>query len=119
MRQSQFLHSASLSLFLMVFAGCCQPLLELVTFPTLFSAILVQVLGPIPRCVPSVGPLLPERHRPPRLGDSLVTPEQPPQCSFYGENISGLQSFADVQAPALAWPPGCTHRSTWCWAARQ
>ena len=33
-----------------------------------------------------------------------------PQCNFNDGRISGLQSFANVQAPILARPPDCTHR---------
>ena len=35
----------------------------------------------------------------------------PLPCNFHRESISGLQSFHYVQAPTLARPPGCTHRS--------
>jgi hypothetical protein len=36
--------------------------------------------------------------------------QSPLQCNFNRAFLSGLQSVRDVQAPALARPPGCTHR---------
>ena len=36
--------------------------------------------------------------------------KRPLPCNFDREGISGLQSFAHVQAPGLARPPGCAHR---------
>src|SRR5262249_38962070 len=35
----------------------------------------------------------------------------PCNATSTGNPISGLQSFLNVQAPTLARPPGCTHRS--------
>ena len=32
-----------------------------------------------------------------------------PAAASAGSEISGLQSFSDVRAPMLAWPPGCSH----------
>jgi hypothetical protein len=81
--------------------------------PDIISAILAQVLGPLPRSVLQV--LL--------LASSLETTASPQtsqvrhtklplQCNFNTETISGLHSFTNVQAPTLARPPGCTHRSS-------
>jgi hypothetical protein len=36
--------------------------------------------------------------------------QSPLQCNFNRAYLSGLQSVRDVQAPAFARPPGCTHR---------
>ena len=87
--------------------------------PDVISAICVEVLGPIPRRVP-VGPVrlgtLPSgrAHRPQDIGLTPVLTgsarEFSLQCNFHRGGLSGLQSFAHVQAPRLTRSPGCTYR---------
>jgi hypothetical protein len=104
-----------------IFAGCCQPLLE---------------VGPSRRYLRSLCQVAWTR-TPPRLWrsrsvcvsflfgqDTSSSPELRPRPSLYGLGtrnvpcmatstgcgISGLQSFANVQASSLARPPGCAHR---------
>ena len=81
-------------------------------FPTLFLQSLCGRLAPYTAVLPCCScPFLHREQRPPRLGNALGAHKTPPQCNFYGEPISVLQTFRYVQAPALARPPGCTHRS--------
>ena len=83
------------------------------TFPTLSLQSLLRRLDPYPaaflRCT---YPFLPQGHRPHVRNDTFGTPERSLQSNFSRGGISGLQSFTHVQAPQLAWPPGCAHRTT-------
>ena len=56
-------------------------------------------------------PFLPQRQRPHVTGNTFGTRENPCKTIATGSAISGLQSFADVQAPPLARPPDRSHRS--------
>ena len=80
--------------------------------PDVISTVCVQALGPIPRRVRPV-------HLPVSSRTTSASPHEgqvrhaniPPALQLLtGERFSGLQSFANVQAPQLARPPGCTHR---------
>ncbi len=55
-------------------------------------------------------PFLPRRLRLHIWWNAFRTSHAPGNAASTGEPISRLQSFAYVQAPALAQPPGCTHR---------
>jgi len=80
-------------------------------FPTLFLHPLRRRLDPYPaaslRCT---CPFLPGGHRPRATGNALGRRECPCHATSTGSRISGLQSFASLQAPTLARPPSCTHR---------
>jgi hypothetical protein len=56
-------------------------------------------------------PFLPQRQRPHVTGNTFGTRENPCKATSTGSAFSGLQSFADVQAPPLARPPDRSHRS--------
>ncbi len=81
------------------------------TFPTLFPQSLCRCLDPYPvvfsRCIYS---FLPGRPRPHVNGETFGTPYYPCNATSTGADITGLQSFAYVQAPILARPPDCTYR---------
>ena len=69
-----------------------------------------------PRCT---HPFLPWGRRPHVTLNTFGTRDDPCNATSTGSRISGLQSFADVQSPPLARPPGRTHRSARRhWAAR-
>ena len=55
-------------------------------------------------------PLLPEMQRPRPRCKRLGTPIYPRTAASTGHPFTRLQSFAHVQAPTLARPPGCSHR---------
>jgi len=82
-------------------------------FPTLSLQSLCRCLDPYPAvfswCSCS---LLPRRQRPHLKRHKFGTPNYPYNATSAGKPISGLQSFTNVQAPTLARPPGCTHRSS-------
>jgi hypothetical protein len=50
--------------------------------------------------------------RPRPRDKQLGPPNGPCKATSPGGDLSGLQSFTPVQAPPLAWPPGCSHRQT-------
>ena len=80
-------------------------------FPTLSLQSLRRCLDPYPEVSPwCTCSLLPRRQRPHPDSDGFGTPHCPGNATSTGTHISGLQSFANVQAPTLASPPGCTHR---------
>ena len=80
-------------------------------FPTLSPQSLHRCLDPYPaaslRCS---YPFLPEGLRPHLRAQRFGTPQIRHNATSTARRISGLQSFAYVQAPMLARPPGCTHR---------
>ncbi len=102
-----------------VFAGCCQPLLE--DGPSrryLHSLCKGAWTHTPPRSRPSVrldalalgsGASI-AGHRPHFNLEKFGTRETPCNATSTGGVFSRLQSFADVQAPLLARPPGCTNR---------
>ena len=80
-------------------------------FPTLSLQSLSRRLDPYPvvmsRCFSS---FLPKTLRPHITRDTFGSPDNPCMATSAGRLISGLQSFAHVQAPRLARPPGCSRR---------
>jgi hypothetical protein len=83
------------------------------TFPTLSLQSLLRRLDPYPAAfLGCIYPFLPQGHRPHVRNDTFGTLEESLQSNFSRGGISGLQSFTHVQAPQLAWPPGCAHRTT-------
>ena len=80
-------------------------------FPTLSLQSLPRCLDPYP-AVPSpcTCSFLPGRHRPHVRRKTFGTPHDPCNATSTGRFFSRLQSFANVQAPRLARPPGRTHR---------
>ena len=54
---------------------------------------------------------LPREHRPHATEDAFGTRNCPCNATSTGSRISGLQSFVYLQAPTLARPPDCIHRS--------
>jgi hypothetical protein len=112
-------HRLRLSLFRPVFAGCCQPLLE--DGPSrryLHSLCKGAWTHTPPRSCRSVrldalalgsGASI-AGHRPHFNLEKFGTRETPCNATSTGGVFSRLQSFADVQAPLLARPPGCTNR---------
>jgi len=81
-------------------------------FPTLSPQSFYGCLDPYPaaliRCTRS---FLPGRHRPHLSLNRFGAQEPPPwQQLLWWPPFSGLQSFAHVQAPILARPPGCSYR---------
>ena len=82
------------------------------SFPTLSLPSVWRCLDPYPAVfVRCLYPFLPQRQRPHVTGNTFGTRENPCKTIATGSAISGLQSFADVQAPPLARPPDRSHRS--------
>ena len=80
-------------------------------FPALSPRFFPRMRGPIPRRFPwCTHPFLPKGHRPSPRWNRLGTP-QDPYSDFRTGMISGLQSFADVQASGFARHPGRSYRS--------
>ena len=80
--------------------------------PDIISAILAWALGPLPRSVPLVLLLASSQRTTASHPTSHVrhTENNPYNATSTGKVFSGLQSFANVQAPTLVSPPGCTYR---------
>jgi hypothetical protein len=117
-----------LSLVRPVFAGCCRPLLEDGPSRRYLHNLCkgAWTLTP-PRSSRSRSfgrPTSPDQTlRPTDIGlatwgHELGTRKCPCNATSTGSWISGLQSFANVQAPLLARPPGCTYRCVKHRAAR-
>ena len=82
-------------------------------FPTLSLQSLRRRLDPYPAAsLECTCPFLPREHRPHAAEDAFGTRNCPCNATSTGSRISGLQSFDYLQAPTLARPPDCTHRST-------
>lgn len=82
------------------------------SFPTLSLPSVCGCLDPYPAVfVRCTCPLLPRRQRPHVTGNTFGTRKNPCKTISTGSAISGLQSFADLQAPTLARPPDRSHRS--------
>jgi hypothetical protein len=81
-------------------------------FPTLSLQSLHRCLDPysvvFPECIYS---FLPRELRPHATGNAFGTQNYPCNATSTGSVISELQSFVYLQAPTLARPPCCTHRS--------
>ena len=91
-----------------VASPCCE-----MALPDVISAILAQVLGPLPRRVLGCAcPLLHRGHRSHPTLDGFDARIYPHTATSVGSPISRLQSFDYLRAPTLARPPGCSHRSS-------
>ena len=81
-------------------------------FPTLSLPSLCRCLDPYPAVsVRCTCPPLPQRQRPHVTRNPFGTREKPCKTISTGSAITGVQSFANVQAPTLARPPDRSHRS--------
>ena len=81
-------------------------------FPTLSLPSVCRCLDLYPAVfVRCPYPFLPQRQRPHVTGNTFGTRENPCKAISTGSVLSGLQSFANVQAPTLARPPDRSHRS--------
>ena len=82
------------------------------SFPTLSLQSIHRCLDPYPGMpLWCPRPFLPRKLQPhPRCTDFGAS-NIPPQCNFNDDLITGRQSFRYVQAPMVASPPGCTHRT--------
>jgi hypothetical protein len=93
-----------------VFAGCCEPLLV----PGPSRRYLRSLCGGAWTRTPPRSTGAHTRFFPADIGlTSLLTRSAHGislQSSFHRGSLSGLQSFANVQAPPLVRPPGCSHR---------
>jgi hypothetical protein len=79
-------------------------------FPALSPRIFPRMLGPIPRrSLWCIRPLLPRGHRPSPCRERLGTPHYPYR-DFRTGDITGLQSFSNVQASGFARHPGRSYR---------
>lgn len=82
-------------------------------FPTLSLRSLRRSLDPYPAAFLWCScPLLPRGQRPCATGNALGTRNSLCNATSTESRLSGLQSFVNLQAPTLAWPPGCTHRDS-------
>ena len=82
------------------------------TFPTLSLQSLGRRLDPYPAVVVEcIYPFLPQRHRPRVTGNTLGPRHYHYSATSAVSRLSGLQSFAHLQSPTLARPPGRTYRS--------
>ena len=81
-------------------------------FPTLSLPSVWRCLEPYPTVfVRCTCPFLPQRQRPHVTRNTFSTREKPCKTISTGSAITGVQSFAHVQAPPLARPPDRSHRS--------
>ena len=79
--------------------------------PDVISAVCPWALGPVPRRDLPVRLLVSSRSTSAsHHGIGVRLAKWSLQGSFHRGALSGLQSFAYVQAPMLARPPGCFHR---------
>jgi len=102
--------SVLLDLVRQVFAGCSQPLLGTAPSRRYLCESFLGCLDPYPG-----GPRgASARFFPLGVGLPYVKTRSAlhnaPYSDFRTAAISGLQSFANVQAPSLARPPGCAYR---------
>ena len=80
-------------------------------FPDVISAVFLWALGPVPRRDLPVRSLVSSRKTSAsRQGIHVRLARQLLQGSFHRATLSRVQSFAYVQAPIFARPPGCSHR---------
>ena len=80
------------------------------SFPAFVPRIFPQMLGPLPRrFLWCLYPFLPRGQRPSPCRDRLGTPHHPYR-DFRTGDITGLQSFAHVQASGFARHPGRSYR---------
>ena len=87
--------------------------------PDIIPACLASAPGPIPRRLPPVPvPISSRRASASAPGKGAWQTDRPDDATSTGAVLSRLQSFAPLQAPTLAWPPGCTHRGLHSWAIK-
>ena len=114
MRHTIILPSASVSLVLQVFAGCCEPLLhDGASRRYLCDPCTVAWVRTPPRSSSALVRFFPLDIGL-SLGSTKSARETVLQHSFTQGEISGLQPFAYVQASVLAWPPDCSDRTDFC-----
>jgi hypothetical protein len=111
MRQAGILQSSSgFPLIRPVLAGCCEPLLDAGLSRRYLRSLSMGAWTPTPSRSPGAS----ARFFPEDIGlTSRLTRsarESLLQSSFHRTSFSGVQSFANVQAPIFARPPGCSHR---------
>ena len=95
-----------------IFAGCRQSLLRDGPFPTLSLRSWRGCSDPYPAALPGCTyPLLHRGHRSQPNLDGFDARISPHMAASVGTSLSRLQSFDHLRAPALARPPGCSHRS--------
>jgi len=93
----------------------------MMALPDVISTICVKALGPLPRRVPydpvrldvlalGLDASIERTSASPQSRRARHAKEIPCNATSTERGISGLQSFANVQAPLLARPPGCTYR---------
>jgi hypothetical protein len=81
-------------------------------FPTLSLRSLRGCPDPYPAALPGCTyPLLHRGHRSHPNLDGFDARISPHMAASVGTSLSRLQSFDHLRAPALARPPGCSHRS--------
>jgi hypothetical protein len=81
-------------------------------FPTLSLRSLRGCSDPYPAALPGCTyPLLHRGHRSHPNLDGFDARISPHMAASVGASLSRLQSFDHLRAPALARPPGCSHRS--------
>ena len=82
-------------------------------FPTLSLRSLRRCSDPYPAALLGCAcPLLHRGHRSHPTLDGFDARIYPHTATSVGSPISRLQSFVYLRAPTLAWPPGCSHRSS-------
>jgi hypothetical protein len=82
------------------------------SFPTLSLQSLHRCLDPYPGMpLWCPRPFLPRESQPHPRCTEFDASNLPSQCNFNDDPITGRQSFRYVQAPMVASPPGCTHRT--------
>ena len=81
-------------------------------FPTLSLQSVRRRLDPYPAAfLGCLCPLLLQEHRPHVTGNTFGTRSVTLRCNFAGRRFRGCSHSMTFQAPTLARPPGCTHRS--------
>jgi len=112
MRQTESLLPISVPLIRQVFAGCCQS--QLGDGPSRhYSCNPCAGAWPhTPRCSPAAhAHFFTGNNGLHASGTRSAHTKHPRNATSTGNRFSVLQTFRYVQAPALARPPGCTHRS--------
>ncbi len=113
MRQTKSLPAPRWSLVRRVLAGCHQSLLgDGPSRHYLCNPCVGAWTHTPPRLSSALAQFLPREHRPHATEDAFGTRNCPCNATSTGSRISGLQSFDYLQAPTLARPPDCIHRST-------
>ena len=112
MRQTKSLPAPRWSLVRRVLAGCRQSLLgDGPSRHYLCNPCVGAWTHTPPRLSSALAHSLPREHRPHATEDAFGTRNCPCNATSTGSRISGLQSFVYLQAPTLARPPDCIHRS--------